>query len=178
MDRISGTTTFVQTSRRTKWYAYDGPSTGRVWDEDTATNIRLQITVREIRPAPKRCECPNGEENCVCPVPEILTPVKVPRNSRSTPRSERSSFVSPVLTVQPSSMPQNQRQLSVQFSSQRSQRQQAYPQPQQIPSCPCPPAQTNCVCMNVRVHPFLSTEPRCLVENAAATGLQGHLLQY
>lgn len=43
--------------------------------------------VDEIREAPRQCACPNGENNCVCPSPEILEPVNLPVNSGKTRRS-------------------------------------------------------------------------------------------
>uniref|UniRef100_A0AAF5CVZ5 Chitin-binding type-2 domain-containing protein n=1 Tax=Strongyloides stercoralis TaxID=6248 RepID=A0AAF5CVZ5_STRER len=43
----------------------------------TIHNNQLQFTVEEIKQGPRKCTCPNGESNCVCPLPEILQPVKV-----------------------------------------------------------------------------------------------------
>ncbi|KAK6015719.1 hypothetical protein OSTOST_18829 [Ostertagia ostertagi] len=46
-----------------------------------------EFLVEEVREAPRQCTCPNGEENCVCPSPEILEPVVIPINSEKTRRS-------------------------------------------------------------------------------------------
>ncbi|PIO61548.1 hypothetical protein TELCIR_16928, partial [Teladorsagia circumcincta] len=46
-----------------------------------------EFLVEEVREAPRQCTCPNGEENCVCPSPEILEPVVIPINSDKTRRS-------------------------------------------------------------------------------------------
>uniref|UniRef100_A0A0K0FKU9 Chitin-binding type-2 domain-containing protein n=1 Tax=Strongyloides venezuelensis TaxID=75913 RepID=A0A0K0FKU9_STRVS len=43
----------------------------------TIQNNHIQFTVEEIKQGPRKCTCPNGETNCVCPLPEILQPVKV-----------------------------------------------------------------------------------------------------
>uniref|UniRef100_A0A0N5A726 Na_H_Exchanger domain-containing protein n=1 Tax=Parastrongyloides trichosuri TaxID=131310 RepID=A0A0N5A726_PARTI len=37
-------------------------------------NNRL-YTITETIQAPRKCTCPNGQNNCVCPQPEILTPI-------------------------------------------------------------------------------------------------------
>ncbi|KAK5974054.1 hypothetical protein GCK32_017384 [Trichostrongylus colubriformis] len=46
-----------------------------------------EFLVEEVREAPRQCACPNGEENCVCPSPEILKPVVIPINSNKSRRS-------------------------------------------------------------------------------------------
>uniref|UniRef100_A0A1I7WMH3 Chitin-binding type-2 domain-containing protein n=1 Tax=Heterorhabditis bacteriophora TaxID=37862 RepID=A0A1I7WMH3_HETBA len=54
--------------------------------------LNTQFLVEEIREAPRQCTCPNGENNCVCPSPEILAPVNLPINSakvRRAPQSEQ-----------------------------------------------------------------------------------------
>lgn len=47
----------------------------------------FQFLVEEIREAPRQCSCPNGEQNCVCPSPEILEPVVIPINSDKARRA-------------------------------------------------------------------------------------------
>lgn len=51
----------------------------------------FQFTIKEIRQAPRQCSCPNGENNCVCPTPEILEPVSIPRQSKLVRRSPQST---------------------------------------------------------------------------------------
>ncbi|WKY03480.1 hypothetical protein Q1695_004887 [Nippostrongylus brasiliensis] len=79
-----------------------------------------EYLIEEIREAPRQCACPNGEQNCVCPSPEILEPVVIPINSeraRRAPSSSRSTRSQPL-----------------QFS--------------QYQSCPCPSAQPACTCVS------------------------------
>ncbi|RCN26598.1 hypothetical protein ANCCAN_27675 [Ancylostoma caninum] len=55
------------------------------------TQTATEFLVEEIREAPRQCACPNGEDNCVCPSPEILEPVNVPVNSEKARRSPTST---------------------------------------------------------------------------------------
>ncbi|VDM52770.1 unnamed protein product [Angiostrongylus costaricensis] len=36
------------------------------------SETKTEFLIEEIRDEPRQCECPNGENNCVCPSPEIL----------------------------------------------------------------------------------------------------------
>ena len=58
---------------------------------EQSDNNSFQFTIQEIRQAPRQCTCPNGENNCVCPTPEILEPVSLPRQSKLVRRSPQSS---------------------------------------------------------------------------------------
>ncbi|EYC13549.1 hypothetical protein Y032_0043g780 [Ancylostoma ceylanicum] len=78
------------------------------------TQTATEFLVEEIREAPRQCACPNGEDNCVCPSPEILEPVNVPVNSEKARRS-------PTSTSQP-----------LQFSQY-----QSCPCPPTQPACTC-----------------------------------------
>lgn len=85
----------------------------------------MQFLVEEIREAPRQCACPNGEQNCVCPSPEILEPTFAPKNSPKVRRSAQQPLVSH-LSYQPIAPPFQR------FS--------------QYPSCPCPQNQPACTC--------------------------------
>ncbi|KAI6175471.1 CRE-PQN-74 protein [Aphelenchoides bicaudatus] len=43
-----------------------------------------EFEIHETRQTPRRCSCPNGADDCLCPRPEILEPVKVARRTRTT----------------------------------------------------------------------------------------------
>ncbi|CAJ0930930.1 unnamed protein product, partial [Mesorhabditis belari] len=85
------------------------------------TSHLTSFMVDEIREAPRQCACPNGENNCVCPSPEILEPVNLPVNSPKTRRS-----------------PQMSTTAKITFSQY-----QNCPCPQQQPQCKCVTQQNN-----------------------------------
>ncbi|XGW30322.1 hypothetical protein V3C99_009363 [Haemonchus contortus] len=70
-----------------------GSSNSTMYQFCPSTNS-TEFLVEEVREAPRQCTCPNGEENCVCPSPEILEPVVMPVNSDKARRS-------PLLTTSP-----------------------------------------------------------------------------
>ncbi|CAI5448253.1 unnamed protein product [Caenorhabditis angaria] len=53
----------------------------------------MQFLVEETREAPRQCACPNGEQNCVCPSPEILEPISSPRGTvRKTRQTQNQKY--------------------------------------------------------------------------------------
>ncbi|ETN74528.1 hypothetical protein NECAME_04014 [Necator americanus] len=72
------------------------------------SNSSTEFLVEEIREAPRQCACPNGEDNCVCPSPEILEPVNVPINSEKARRSPISVSNCQTTTTQQQYCPQQQ----------------------------------------------------------------------
>ncbi|PAV65600.1 hypothetical protein WR25_12298 isoform A [Diploscapter pachys] len=108
-----------------------------------------QFLVEEIREAPRQCSCPNGENNCVCPSPEILEPTVVQFNSEKVRRapqkiqfSQYPSCPCPQQQPQCTCVTQNAKNEQVLASTQ------CCPQQQPAPSNPCqcqqPPANNNC----------------------------------
>ncbi|VDO65852.1 unnamed protein product [Haemonchus placei] len=84
-----------------------GSSNSTMYQFCPSTNS-TEFLVEEVREAPRQCTCPNGEENCVCPSPEILEPVVMPVNSDKARRSPLTTSNCQTTTTQQQYCPQQQ----------------------------------------------------------------------
>uniref|UniRef100_A0A1I7Y3R0 Chitin-binding type-2 domain-containing protein n=1 Tax=Steinernema glaseri TaxID=37863 RepID=A0A1I7Y3R0_9BILA len=119
----------------------DGPNSDTYQFCPSLTTNNVQFTIRETRQAPRQCACPNGELNCVCPLPEILEPIAVPVNSKAVRRS-------PQMNAAPQNMPNcpcPPQQTNCVCANPQTQQPQVFQDSccaaQQQPPCQCEPAQ-------------------------------------
>uniref|UniRef100_A0AC34Q1Q8 Chitin-binding type-2 domain-containing protein n=1 Tax=Panagrolaimus sp. JU765 TaxID=591449 RepID=A0AC34Q1Q8_9BILA len=143
-------------------------------DGPTANNYQFcpdernaEFTIQEIRQAPRQCTCPNGENNCVCPTPEILEPVMVPRNSKLVRRSPQSTQNLPNCPCPPSNTNCVCLNVSVDLNGAMTQTPQVYRdsccQQQQQPPCMCndqPQPQQNQNCQTTTTQQQYCPQPQ------------------
>ncbi|KAK0398457.1 hypothetical protein QR680_002596 [Steinernema hermaphroditum] len=160
----------------------DGPNSETYQFCPSITNNNMQFTIRETRQSPRQCACPNGELNCVCPLPEILEPIAVSVNSKAVRRS-------PQMNAIPQNLPNcpcPAQQTNCVCMNAQTQQTQVYrdsccgaqqqppcqceqqPAPLQVaPSqapvqCNCEPAKPQCVCQpQLQPQPVPQQQPNC-----------------
>uniref|UniRef100_A0A914XCK8 Uncharacterized protein n=1 Tax=Plectus sambesii TaxID=2011161 RepID=A0A914XCK8_9BILA len=147
----------------------DGPNSANYQFCPGKEQNDVKYVVRETRQAPIPCTCPNGEQNCVCPSPEILEPVAIVSVTEPTvapiaittdatsapvaPEASTDAAPAPVVLADGTIIEES----SVVMPDAPRAMAQTYGQ------CPCPAAMPNCICQPAPVvtQPPVAVDPCC-----------------